>query len=82
MCEFLGANSRLYLHLQVPLGMDHNEVMRNLDAFRQLIMDKKFLLIFVRTLEMQQGQFTLQDRCNMASLLMVAFQNDLDYATE
>ena len=64
------------------MGMDHNEVMKNLDHFRMLIMDKKFLLIFVRTLEMQQGKFTLQDRCNMASLLMVAFQNDLDYATE
>jgi plexin A len=68
--------------LAVPSGLDQDTVMRQLDFFRQLIMDKKFLLIFIRTLEMQQGKFTVKDKCNVASLLMVAFQNDLDYANE
>ncbi len=56
--------------------------MQHLMGFRHLVMEKKFLLVFVRTLEAQEGRFTLQDKCNVASLLMVAFQNDLDYATE
>ncbi|CAI8038569.1 Plexin-A4 [Geodia barretti] len=61
---------------------DSQEMVPHLKAFHQLILDKKFLLLFVRTLEAQQGRFTLQDKCNVASLLMVAFQNNLDYATE
>ena len=68
--------------LQIPPHLERDEMMKNLDAFRQLIMHKKFLLCMVRSLESQQGKFTLVDRCNVASLLMVAFQNDLDYATQ
>ncbi len=56
-------------------------MLKQLDSFQELIMNKKFLLVFVHTLE-SQPTFTLQDKCNVASLLMVAFQNNLDYATE
>ena len=70
------------LPLQVTgVKLEEEAVMKQLDIFKELIMDKKFLLVFVHTLE-SQPTFSLQDKCNVASLLMVAFQNDLDYATE
>lgn len=61
--------------------LEQADAIRHLESFRELILDKKFLLVFIRTLE-AQGSFSLQDKCNVASLLMVSFQNDLDYATE
>lgn len=61
--------------------LEKDAVMKQLQAFQQLLLDKKFLLVFIRALE-AEGSFTLQDKCNVASLLMVIFQNDLDYATE
>ena len=70
------------LPLQLPEKTDQDKVVENLKSFQSLIMDKKFLLVFVHTLEGQGGRFNLQDKCSVASLLMVAFQNDLDYATE
>ena len=46
-----------------PLALaNREEVMPHLQAFRELIMDRKFLLLFVRTLEAQQGRFSLQDK--------------------
>ena len=63
------------------IKLPEKDVMMHLQSFQELILDKKFLLVFVRTLE-AEGSFSLQDKCNVASLLMVAFQNDLDYATE
>ena len=46
-----------------PLAVtDSSEVIPHLETFRQLIMDKKFLLLFVRTLESQHGRFSLQDK--------------------
>ncbi len=63
------------------LKMEKDAVMKQLQAFQQLLLDKKFLLVLIRTLE-AEGSFGLQDKCNVASLLMVIFQNDLDYATE
>lgn len=63
------------------IKLEEDAVIGHLKSFQALIMDKKFLLVFVRSLE-AQGSFSLQDKCNVASLLMVAFQNDLSYATE
>ncbi|XP_064399093.1 plexin-A1-like isoform X2 [Halichondria panicea] len=68
--------------LVLPEKSDTEQVATQLNSFRHLIMDKKFLLIFVRTLESQGTQFNLNDRSTVASLLMVCFQDDLDYATE
>ena len=34
----------------------------HLEGFKKLILNKKFLLLFVRTLEGQQGKFSLQDK--------------------
>ena len=63
------------------IKMDEEEVVKHLHNFHQLLLDKKFLLVFIRSLE-AESLFTLQDKCDVASLLMVIFQNDLDYATE
>lgn len=63
------------------MKMEEQHVLKHLDSFKELIMDKKFLLVFVHTLE-SQPNFSLQDKCTVASLLIVAFQNDMDYATE
>ncbi|CAB4010103.1 plexin-A4, partial, partial [Paramuricea clavata] len=52
-----------------------------LRTFSQLIGNKNFLLIFVRTLE-SQAQFKMQDRCNVASLLVIALQSKMDYCTD
>ena len=77
-----GEDHPVLLPLRVTgIKMEEEEVMKHLDSFKELIMDKKFLLVFVHTLE-SQPTFSLQDKCTVASLLMVAFQNDLDYATE
>lgn len=77
-----GDDHPVLLPLQLTgVKVEKEEAMKHLDSFRELIMDKKFLLAFVHTLESQPG-FSLQDKCDVASLLMVAFQNDLDYATE
>ena len=77
-----GDDHPVLLPLQVTgLKLEEKEVMRHLDSFKELLMDKKFLLVFIRTMESQHS-FSLQDKCDVASLLMVAFQNNLDYATE
>jgi plexin A len=44
-------------------------------------MDKKVLLLFIRTLE-EQRNFSIRDKSLVGSLLMVALHNRLDYATE
>ena len=77
-----GKDHPVLLPLKLPEKSDQEQVVQNLKSFQSLIMDKKFLLVFIHTLESQGGRFSLQDRCSVASLLMVAFQNDLDYATE
>ncbi|XP_066912178.1 plexin-A4-like isoform X2 [Clytia hemisphaerica] len=46
-----------------------------------LLKNKDFLLNFVRTLE-GQSAFQMNDRCAVASLLMVSLQDDLRYVTE
>ncbi|XP_059588999.1 plexin-A3 isoform X3 [Alligator mississippiensis] len=53
---------------------------RGLRAFGQLLLVRPFLLAFVHTLEAQRG-FAMRDRGLVASLLLVALQGRLDYAT-
>ena len=77
-----GDDHPVLLPLQVTgVKMEEEKVLKQLDSFKELIMDKKFLLVFVHTLE-SQSTFSLQDKVTVASLLMVSFQNDLDHATE
>ncbi|XP_065900650.1 plexin-A2-like isoform X2 [Dysidea avara] len=75
-------NHAILQPLEVPKGMDKDDMVRNLEAFKKLLMNKKFLHTMVKTLEGNPQKFGIPDRCNVASYLMVAFQTDLDYATE
>ncbi|CAC5406684.1 PLXNA [Mytilus coruscus] len=49
--------------------------------FSQLLQHKQFLLKFIRTLE-RQNSFGIRDKSNVASLLIILFQNNLEYITE
>ena len=55
-------------------------VIAGLKDFHTLLSSEPFLLNFIHTLE-QQPRFNMKDRCNVASLLMVALCGRLDYVT-
>ncbi|KAF7989684.1 hypothetical protein HCN44_008358 [Aphidius gifuensis] len=68
----------------VVLQWDRPELMRKekgLRLFGQLIMNKTFLLLFVRTLESNR-YFSMRDRVNVASLIMVTLQSKMEYCTD
>ncbi|XP_025108035.1 plexin-A4-like isoform X2 [Pomacea canaliculata] len=54
---------------------------RGMRQFSALASNKTFLLIFIRTLESNKS-FHLRDRVNVASLISVALQTQMEYATE
>ncbi|CAH1783359.1 unnamed protein product [Owenia fusiformis] len=54
---------------------------KGLRQFRQLMYNKTFLLLFVRTLENHKS-FTMRDMVNVASLISVALQNRMEYQTD
>ncbi|KAK7493969.1 hypothetical protein BaRGS_00014851 [Batillaria attramentaria] len=56
-------------------------VERGLRQFAGLISNKTFLLTFIRTLEANRS-FNLRDRVNVASLISVALQTQMEYSTE
>lgn len=65
------------------LALDANErqqVEKALQLFGQLIMNKTFLLLFIRTLESNR-YFSMRDRVNVASLIMVTLQGKMEYCT-
>ncbi|KAI2798414.1 hypothetical protein BLOT_012695 [Blomia tropicalis] len=55
-------------------------VEKALHMFGQLIMNKTFLLLFIRTLESNR-YFSMRDRVNVASLIMVSLQGRMEYCT-
>ncbi|XP_043256480.1 plexin-A4 [Colletes gigas] len=66
------------------LQWDRPELVRKekgLRLFGQLIMNKTFLLLFVRTLESNR-YFSMRDRVNVASLIMVTLQSKMEYCTD
>uniref|UniRef100_A0A8D8U1H8 Plexin-A4 n=1 Tax=Cacopsylla melanoneura TaxID=428564 RepID=A0A8D8U1H8_9HEMI len=54
---------------------------KKLVLFRQLILNKTFLLLFIRTLESNR-YFSMGDRVKVASLIMVTLQNKMEYCTD
>ncbi|XP_076657981.1 plexin A [Halictus rubicundus] len=54
---------------------------KGLRLFGQLILNKTFLLLFVRTLESNR-YFSMRDRVNVASLIMVTLQSKMEYCTD
>lgn len=54
---------------------------KGLRLFGQLVMNKTFLLLFIRTLESNR-YFSMRERVNVASLIMVTLQSKLEYCTD
>lgn len=54
---------------------------KGLRLFGQLILNKTFLLLFIRTLESNR-YFSMRDRVNVASLIMVTLQSRMEYCTD
>lgn len=54
---------------------------KGLASFGQLMLNKTFLLLFIRTLESNR-YFSMRDRVNVASLIMVTLQNRMEYCTD
>ncbi|ACY70534.1 plexin A3 isoform X1 [Drosophila virilis] len=68
----------------VVLQWERPELLRKekgLRLFAQLIMNKTFLLLFIRTLESNR-YFSMRERVNVASLIMVTLQSKLEYCTD
>lgn len=68
----------------IVLQWDRPELIRKekgLRLFGQLIMNKTFLLLFIRTLESNR-YFSMRDRVNVASLIMVTLQSKMEYCTD
>jgi hypothetical protein len=65
---------------QVDYGR-RESVQRGLSIFNQLIGNRTFLLLFVRTLE-KQPDFSVKSRVRVASLLSAVLQNRMEYHTE
>ncbi|XP_077977569.1 plexin-A2-like [Glandiceps talaboti] len=62
-------------------GAKRADVEKGLREFGKLVTNKTFLLNFIRTLEGQKS-FSMRDRVNVASLIMVSLQSRMEYATE
>jgi plexin A len=58
-----------------------DSVEKGLALFSQLIGNKTFLLIFIRTLESHKN-FSMKDKVNVASLISVALQTKMEFSTE
>lgn len=52
-----------------------------MEFFERLILTKPFLITFVNTLE-KQPSFTIRDKINVGSLIIIALMDRLDYATD
>ncbi len=50
--------------------------------FSQLILNKKFLITFIHTLEADTHSFLLQDRVNLASYISICLHDRMDYFTD
>ena len=67
--------------LQIDNPMKRANIEKGLRHFGQLIMNKTFLLLFIRTLESNR-YFSMRDRVNVASLIMVTLQGKMEYCTD
>jgi plexin A len=59
-----------------------DNVQRGLAMFSQLILNKNFLLTFIRTLESDSSAFLMQDRVSLASFLSLCLHDHMDYFTD
>ena len=64
------------------LNGKENNLKSGVSMLSHLLMNKKFLITFVHTLEADSHTFLLQDRVNLASYLSVCLYEKFDYFTE
>lgn len=74
-----------------PSVEDHSIILREkpelirkekgLRLFGQLVMNKTFLLLFIRTLESNR-YFSMKDRVNVAAMIMITLQGKMEYCTD
>ncbi|XP_070491742.1 plexin-A4 [Chironomus tepperi] len=79
------------MNILFPNVQDHDRLLqerielarkeKGLRLFGQLIMNKTFLLLFIRTLESNR-YFSMRERVNVASLIMITLQSKLEYCTD
>lgn len=67
---------------QMPVDPSKKDILESgIRSFGHLILNKTFLLLFIRTLESNRF-FSMRDRVNVASLIMVALQGRMEYCTD
>ncbi|CAF1159331.1 unnamed protein product [Rotaria sordida] len=74
----------MMLHnIEIPLEANRrNNVRQGLQYLSQLLYNRHFLLLMIRTLEADKINFRLQDRMQFASLISILLQDNIEYLTE
>lgn len=78
---FPGLTNHVILHPPLQKNGQFRFSDQGLQMFHQLLNKKIFMLTFIRTLEAQRS-FSIRDRANVASLLMIVYQNNMEYLTD
>ncbi|XP_059150420.1 plexin-B-like isoform X2 [Physella acuta] len=78
---FPGMTDHIILHPPIQKNGRFQFSDHGLQLFHQLLGKKLFMVTFIRTLE-EQRAFSIRDRANVASLLMIVYLNNMEYATD
>ena len=74
-------NFVLFVRLSGMARTARNDLDTAMLQFEQLINNKWFLLTFIETLERQKS-FSVEDRMNTASLIMIILMTKMEYCTD
>lgn len=78
MILFPNQEDRLFIHREKP---EYIRKEKGLRLFGQLVMNKTFLLLFIRTLESNR-YFSMKDRVRVAAVIMITLQSKMEYCTD
>ncbi|GFO06432.1 LIM domain-binding protein 3-like [Plakobranchus ocellatus] len=78
---FPGMSDHIILHPPIQKNGRFQFSDHGLQLFHQLLGKKLFMTTFIKTLE-DQRSFSIRDRANVASLLMIVYLNNMEYATD
>ncbi|KAK3744735.1 hypothetical protein RRG08_062381 [Elysia crispata] len=78
---FPGMSDHIILHPPIQKNGRFQFSDHGLQLFHQLLGKKLFMTTFIKTLEGQRT-FSIRDRANVASLLMIVYLNNMEYATD
>ncbi|XP_065214000.1 plexin-A1-like [Planococcus citri] len=74
---FSGIKDHSFIFTETSEILDKEQ---GLKLFNQLLLNKTFLLLFVQTLE-KHADFSMNERTEVASMIMITLQNDMQYCT-